>query len=151
MNEIITISEMNDLRVIASELSKSNLCPAHYKKPEDATFCVMSGREYGLSPILSMQSIVVIKGKMTMSADLIIALCRRNPEFAGMSITDTENSCTVTVKRKCSYGTDERTVCFTMDDAKKRVFLIRTTGKPILSGCSKPEQRNGLAKTFSLM
>lgn len=128
MNEI-AISEMNELKPIAVELAKSSLIPAHYKKPEDAWYAILCGREYGLSPMVSLQSIAVVKGKITMSADLIVALCRRNPEFAGMSITDTETSCTVTVKRKCSYGTDERTVCFTMDDAKKAGLLDKDNWK----------------------
>ena len=117
---------MNDLSIykelvpLADRFSKSSLVPAGFKKPEDALYAIALGHELGLSPIYSLNNIAVINGKPSLSADCKLAICKSSPEFAGVEISDSSTSCTVTLKRKYANGTQEsRTVKFTIDDAKK--------------------------------
>jgi len=117
MNEL---TNYKDLMPLASELAKSNLCPAHLKSPANALYALLRGQELGLKPIYSLENISVINGKTTLSADAMLAICKGNSEYGGCEIKDTATSCTVTMSRNYKNGVkDTRTVTFTMDDARK--------------------------------
>lgn len=109
----------NEFKVLAAELVKSALCPKSFKSPQDAWYAILKGRELGLSPIYSLDNIAVINGKTTLSADAMLAIAKANPEYGGCDVNDTNESCTVTMKRNYRNGVvDTRTVTFTMADAK---------------------------------
>lgn len=162
------ITVIQELAPIAERLAKSSLIPSHFKKPEDALYALALGQELGLSPMYSLNNIVVIGGKPSLSADGKLAICKSHPSFGGIEIKDEKDSCTVTIKRNYSNGTLEtRTVKFTMDDAKKagllrsgsnwekypaRMLKARALGyacsdvfNDILAGISTPEELQEIA------
>jgi hypothetical protein len=53
----------------AQYLLKSGLVPADIKTPEAAMFIILAGRDLGMSPVQSLRSIRVIKGKVEVAAD----------------------------------------------------------------------------------
>ena len=63
---------------LAEILSKGNLLPSALRgKPSDVLVVLMTGRELGLSPMQSIRSVHVIDGKGVLSADMLVALCKR--------------------------------------------------------------------------
>jgi hypothetical protein len=117
-NEIV--AAQYGLMELARELSKANMVPANFKRPEDCLFALMMGSEMGLKPIYSLNNIAVINGKPSLMSDALLAVCKANPEYGGMTISETPDSCTVTMKRNYSSGIqDTRTVTFTLADARR--------------------------------
>ena len=107
-NELVAYKDTYEL---AEKLVTSSLIPAHFKKPQDAWYALLRGKELGLSPIFSLENISVIKGKTALNADAMFAIARSNPEYGGCTIVDTNDSCTITMRRISPRGfTDERTM-----------------------------------------
>ena len=63
---------------LAQILVASRLLPRAIATPEAAFAVIMTGRELGLTAMQSLRSIHIIEGKPTMSADLMVALCKRS-------------------------------------------------------------------------
>jgi len=77
------IVKNNHLKELSTTLAKSSLVPAAFRgKPVDAFLAILMGDELGLSPIQSLNSIVVIQGKPTLSAQLMLGLCRKVQGFS---------------------------------------------------------------------
>ncbi len=62
----------------AKMLIASKLIPKDIQTPEAALFCILAGRDLGLSPVQSLRSIRPIQGKIECSADLQLGLFHRN-------------------------------------------------------------------------
>lgn len=74
-NELTT---MRDSIEYAKTLSVSRLLPeAYVNKPENVLVAIEYGKALGIPPIQAINSVNVIQGKPTMSADLMAALVRR--------------------------------------------------------------------------
>jgi len=112
--ELTTIPEAYKL---AQSLSKSALIPTALRgKPEDILVVLMSGRELGIPPMQSLRHLHCIEGRMSMSAQLILARVRRSPlceYFTVLESTKTGAKCVT--KRKGSV--QEESADFTMDEA----------------------------------
>lgn len=77
---------------------------------------IAAGAEYGLPPVVSMTGINVIKGRVTLSANVMAAIMKR----AGYKLKtrfDGEQSCTITVIDPDGENLGESS--FSMDDARK--------------------------------
>lgn len=66
---------------IAEVLVKSKLLPAKVATQEQAFVIMATGKELGLTAMQSLRSIHVIDGKPSCSADLLLALCKREPRI----------------------------------------------------------------------
>ena len=119
------LSVYNETKKIAVELTKSTLIPSSFKNPADAWYAILYGRELGLGAIYSLNNISVINGKPGLSADAMLGMCMKNPEFGGYSVDkETDDICTITMTRKFPNGTNlTRTVSFTIEEAKKAGLL----------------------------
>lgn len=62
----------------AQMLLKSGLIPKDIKTPEAALFCILAGRDLGLSAVQSLRSIRPIQGKLELSADAQLGLFTRD-------------------------------------------------------------------------
>jgi hypothetical protein len=78
-------------------LAASRVLPRALSTPEAAFAVVMAGRELGLTAMQSLRSLYFFDGKLTMSADLMVALCRKATDICA-SIVLVENT-----DEKCSY------------------------------------------------
>lgn len=75
MTTDLTLAEIKE---ISNTLSASKLMPeALQKSPADIFAIVQTGQELGLEPMKSIRGIAIIKGKPTLSADLMGALVKR--------------------------------------------------------------------------
>lgn len=105
---------------IATVLSRAQLVPDAYRnKPNDIVLAMMRGHELGLSPIQSLTYFDVIKGKVAMSAQMIVALCLSKRHlckyFIPVKSTETE-----AVFETFRVGTPKPVQgSFTMEDAKR--------------------------------
>jgi hypothetical protein len=98
------IAQHTHLKDLSTTLSKSMMIPQAFRgKPIDAFAVILQGHELGLSPLQSLNSIVVIQGKPTLAAQLMLALCRSKVKDFSLSIKQTNDSVTATGKR----GQDE--------------------------------------------
>ena len=99
----------------ADVLVKSGLLPAEVKSPAAAAAIMLTGRELGIPPMQAFRSVYVVKGKPTLSAQLMGALILR----AGHSYKIVESSnerCEIEFRRR--DGTTYRHE-FTAADAKR--------------------------------
>lgn len=116
-NELVVYDEYKKL---AAELIKSTLIPKSFKVMQDAWYALLYGRELGLSPIYSLNNVTVINGKPSLSADAMLAIVKRSPEYGGIEIDASDTACTVKLKRVYGNGVvDMITGTFTIEDAKK--------------------------------
>ncbi len=80
-----------------------------------ALFVMLKGFEIGVSPIQALEGIQVIKGKTTVSPQLMLAMINRSGLMEDMKIDGDTNQCTVTMQR---VGRSAHTETFTMDNAR---------------------------------
>jgi hypothetical protein len=73
------LSGFHDAEKRAEVLAKSALLPDALRgKPADVLVVMVTGHELGLKPMQALRGIHVIKGKPSLSADLMVALCKRS-------------------------------------------------------------------------
>ena len=63
---------------MASMLVKTGFLPAAIKTPEQATAIILKGIELSVPPMYALSNIVVINGKPTCGAELMLALVHRD-------------------------------------------------------------------------
>ncbi len=74
-----------DIDKFAHELVKTQFCPANYRdRPLDVKFAILWGAELGLSAFQSITGVKVINGKPSLHGDILLAVCRKNPEWEDM-------------------------------------------------------------------
>lgn len=116
---------IQDKQLMANYLAKSGLMPKDLNTGEKVFVALQMGHELGLSPMIAVNNISVINGKPVLSADIQVAVVRKHPEFAGIKIEDDGETCTVTVKRKASYGEESFIGSFSNKEAQE----AQLTGK----------------------
>jgi RecT family len=113
----LAIQTMEQAQQLAKTLSPSALLPDSLRgKPGDVLIVLLTGAELGLGPMQSLRGISVIKGKATMSADLMLALVKKSEacEYIVMSEYTAER---VTFKTKRKGDPQETVVSFSKADA----------------------------------
>jgi hypothetical protein len=75
-----TISEKLEM---AKLLAASGLVPASLNTPEKVFVALQWGHELGLTAMSSVNNVIPINGRPTLSADIMHALARSNPEYGG--------------------------------------------------------------------
>jgi hypothetical protein len=91
-----TFSEM---MAQADVLVKSGLLPETIRSASAAVAIMMTGRELGLPPMLSFRAIAIIKGKPTLSAQLMGALIRREG-YSYKIVESTNERCVIEFRRR---------------------------------------------------
>lgn len=116
MNELMPAAPMWDvMKRQGKELINTGFLPSSIKTPEQFVAIVLKGRELGLPPMYACNHIVVIQGKPTMSAEVMLAMIFKNCPSAKIQYLEVTNEkCVI----KASRGGESSTFSFTMDDAK---------------------------------
>jgi hypothetical protein len=99
----------------ADILVKSGLLPQEIKSPAAAVAVMLTGRELGIPVMQSFRSIYVVKGKPTLSAQLMGALILRDGHSYKI-VASTNDVCTIEFRRKSGAA---YTHTFTLEDAKR--------------------------------
>lgn len=72
-------TDLDSLARLATMVVRSGLAPSEVRTPEAAAIIIATGRELGLSAMKSLRAIHVIKGRPTLSADLMAGLVKSSP------------------------------------------------------------------------
>ena len=112
---------------LAETLIDGKLLPAGITTPAAAFTIIVAGRELGLTAMQALRSIHIIKGKPTLSADLILALVKRNPACKRFQMTESsEKIATYCTQR---VGEDPTTMSFTIAQAQRAGLLSNDNWK----------------------
>jgi hypothetical protein len=102
-------STLNEKMEMAKLLAASGLVPQGLNTPEKVFVALQWGDELGLSPMASVNNVVVINGRPTLSADVMHALVRGNPEYGGIVWkTRTADKAEVEITRVSPNGASEK-------------------------------------------
>lgn len=97
---------------------KSGLLPKAISTPEAAIIVMLKGRELGLPPMQALNSIVVIQGKPTISAEGMAALIFRDHGDNALKFIETSTT-RATVRYQRKSWNEPQQFSFTMEDAKR--------------------------------
>lgn len=107
----------------ASILVKTGFLPEAIKTPEQAMAVMMKGRELSIPPMYALSNIAIVKGKPSCSAELMLALIRRDHGASAIRVKVTDNQrCVVEWRQKGWDGT--QSYSFTIEDAKQAQLVI---------------------------
>lgn len=116
-NDVLAVARQTDTMLhLAAQLVRSGLIPKSVGSPEAALGVLLKGRELGLAPMQSFDSIDVIQGKPTLKPQAMLALIYASPscELVEIGFSDASKAM-VTMQRR---GSPPHTESFTMEDAK---------------------------------
>ena len=117
MNSELTVQEkqalmpqtLDEKMKMATILAKSGLVPNSLNTAEKVLVALQTGHELGLSAMVSVNNIIPINGKPTLSADIMYALARNNPEYGGLEWKQrTLQKAEVVITRVNSRGATEK-------------------------------------------
>lgn len=112
----LSLRNIDDVERLARIAVASNYTAC--RRPEEAAFLLMTGRELGLSPMQSLRGIYVVSGKPVLSADLMVAAVRRSGLCESWRVVEsTPQRCEIETLRKGETVPARRV--WTMDDAKR--------------------------------
>lgn len=110
---------------MANVMAKSGLLPKGLDTPQKVFIALQMGHELGLRPMVAVNNIAVVNGKPSLSTDLVVAIVRQHPEYAGMKIEQAADHAKVTFKRKHNDSDEEFSATFTLEDAKKAGLMSK--------------------------
>lgn len=131
-SELWSISHFNEVLQMAQNFAKStiSIVPESIRgKTQDIAMILLIGKEAGLSPMLALRTVSVIKGKPEINGEGTLALINLNFKGAGCRCENvvTKNGVhgvKVFMKRDVNNpNSTEHTEIFTMDDAKRAGLL----------------------------
>jgi hypothetical protein len=115
--ELPAPSEWQLMVQMGDGLFRSGLLPGHIRSAQGAVAVIQKGRELGVPPMHALCSIVVIQGKPTASAELMLALIYRDHGDEAFRLVETTNErCTAEFRRRGWKEASRYT--FTIQDAE---------------------------------
>lgn len=117
--KVLVPEAIDDKLQMAKMLAQSGLMPDGLRTPAQVFVALQMGAELGLSPMIAVNNIAVIKGRPTLSAAIMDAIARNHPAYRGMTITynDSPLACTVIIRRAIGDNIEEFTGYFDWDEA----------------------------------
>ena len=123
---LVSSDQWTIMRDQAAILVKSGLLPSAVNSPEKAVAIMLKGSELGIPPMYALSNIVVIQGKPTANAELMLALIYRDHGDNAVIFEDsTAERCVISYSRRAWPA--RKQFAFTMDDARKANLLSNAT------------------------
>lgn len=108
---------------MARALVPTGFLPETIKKPEQAVAIMLKGRELRVPAMYALSNIAIVKGKPTVSAEMMLALIYRDHGKRAIRIKESTNEhCTIEYRLDGWDGTSLYT--FSIDDAKQAGIYI---------------------------
>ena len=105
---------------MADVMAKSGLLPKTLDTKEKVFIALQWGVELGLSPMVAVTNIAVVNGRPTLSADIMYAIVRNNPDYAGIEWRRKDNTVAdVVIKRRNGNAVEEFNGHYDIDMAKR--------------------------------
>ena len=124
VNLIEVARQAEAARALGATLIASGLLPDTIKRPEQAVLVILKGQELDLPPVYALSHLVVVKGKPTMSAELMRALVQR----AGHKIRIVETTRNRAVVEGVRRDDPQHPVRITFDDEDVRIAGLANQG-----------------------
>jgi hypothetical protein len=115
-NQPLAQADWSVIREQATVLVKGGFLPEAIRTPEQAISIILLGRELDIPAWAALNNINVIKGKPTVSPQLMLALIERSQLAEQIAIAGDDDQAVVTMQRR---GRGPHTARFTMADAKR--------------------------------
>lgn len=120
--------DLGQVMELARVMAVSSLLPADLRgKPADVLVAILYGQELGLAPMQALQSVYVVKGRPTISAQLWVALARRAGHKVHV-LEETAETCTVEVVRGDDLSHPTK-VTYTLEQAKTAGLMSNANWK----------------------
>lgn len=123
---IPSTGEWQIFREMASSLVKTGFLPEAIKTPEQAVAVMLKGRELAIPPMYALSNIAIVKGKPTVSAELMLALIHRSHGQRAIRVKESSDTQCVVEYRMAGWN-DVQTYAFTIDQAKQAGLLSNQT------------------------
>lgn len=126
-NHLLDKQTWDVVREQATVLFKSRLLPQSIDSPEKAIAIILKGSELGIPPMLAFSHLNIIKGKPTISSELMLALIYKNLPGVTINFIRIDNTgCEIEASRPgCSLNAFK----FTQEDAKSAQLLEKEVWK----------------------
>jgi hypothetical protein len=126
----VPMSSLDEAYRLSQNLSLSMMLPSALRgKPADVLAMLLYGQELGLGPMQSIQTIYVVEGRPSLSAQLWRALVRRAGHKFRVLERVRNTSCTIEIER-CDDPGHPHVETFTLDDAIQLGKVSLKDGKP---------------------
>lgn len=106
---------VSELLRLGTELHKTGLLPPHIRSGGQAMAIILAGRELGLAPMTALRSIHLVEGRVTLAADLQLALVKR----AGVKHRWVRTDAEVATVELVRAGDAAFTFSYGIEDAKR--------------------------------
>ena len=120
---LVTADPASNMLAQARVLLKSGMLPPHIRNPEQAVAIMLRGRELGIGPMEALTSLNFIKGKVSSSTQLMLALIYRSGQLEDIEMVRGDPA-TCVMKRK---GMTPHKVTFGSEDAKRAGVAFKDT------------------------
>lgn len=121
---ISPIPDAKNVRLLAADLFNSRLFRGVESIPH-AIAAIQCGAELGVPPVASLNQIKIIKGQLTLSARLLLALAMKKADVKWKVIESTDKRCEIVFSRP---GWSEVTAIFTIEEAKQAGLVKPDSG-----------------------
>ena len=111
---------------MASALVPTGFLPESIKNPQQAVAIMLKGRELGVPPMYALSNIVIVKGKPTISAEMMLALIYRDHGKRAVRIKTSDDTQCVIEYRLEGWG-DTSSYTFSMAQATKAGLTTNPT------------------------
>lgn len=117
-NDMPAPSEWGLMRDMAASLVPTGFLPDSIKTPEQAMAIMLKGRELNVPAMYSLSNIAIVKGKPTISAEMMLALIYRDHGKKAIRVKSSDDQ-QCTVEYRLEGWDDISSYTFTMDQARK--------------------------------
>lgn len=122
LDALTLAGQVNQMLSLGQTLVKSGLLPDGIKTPEAAVTIILKGRELGIPPMTALSHIHVIKGKPTLSAELMLSLALQAGLEVWVAETDAEHATVKGVRNG-----REQSLTFTLKEAQAAGVMSNAT------------------------
>jgi RecT family len=121
-------TEWQTIVQMAGMLVPTGFLPSTIKTAEQAVLIILKGRELSIPPLYALSNIVVVQGKPTCSAELMLALIYRDHGDLALIVEEsTPQVCRVAYRRRA--WDRSRAFAFTLEDAQRADLAGKGTWK----------------------
>lgn len=118
--------EWKILNELAQQMVPTGFLPASIKTPTQALLIMLKGRELGVPPLYAASNIVIIQGKPTVNAEMMLALIYRDHGKSAIRVkASDDHQCTI--EYRLAGWADVIAYSFTIEQAQKAGLMSNQT------------------------